>query len=644
MSRRDRQLPTSARGKAMAKARKDPRDGQWAWIKEKKDLALTLRRPFERQWVLNLAFLRGQQLVGFNAVSHSLIFVKSRTKEKKVIDNQLMPMWRRQVTDLIKTEPVMSVVPATNDEEDIKAAKIGDKVLKCFWRREGFQKKIRQLAGWIHGTGNAFLADRWARDKGPMVMEPKSGKFVYEGDVECTVWTPFEMLIPAWGMGTYGIHDLPWIGMEKWVPLDDIVWKYKRGKEVVAESIGENVFNISHILGEGRGGFTSELPGAFLIDFYVKPCTEFPKGKFFVAANGVVLEEMDYPFSYFPVEHFKDVDLPGVFWGFATMDSGIGLQTAWNRALSSLDQYNRVMAKGKWLVPRKAKMAVAPDDGHGEIISYDPVMGGLKPEHLNLKGLPSTIDRQLNYLLMSMQKLFSQPEVTQGTNKSDIRSGEMVDILLEQAAHGKIPTHAIFEESMEAVMGRVLRRIKQGYKSKRLLQIAGQEGEFDLISFQGSDLRDNTDVIIKKQSSIPESRVARQNMVLRKAEMGLYGPLADGDVRRHVMNMLEDAVVTDIYSDTRLDESVARWENRQIVEGRGKPFVINSYDNHALHIKEHNHFRKKKKYQELKVKSPVAFMTLETGFMRHIMDHQKFLDQQMQKALQQQAILQGKGK
>ena len=46
-------------------------------------------------------------------------------------------------------------------------------------------------------------------------------------------------------------------------------------------------------------------------------------------------------------------------------------------------------------------------------------------------------------------ELYHQQEVTSGTNKSDIRSGEMVALLLEQDDFGNVPTHAVFEESLE---------------------------------------------------------------------------------------------------------------------------------------------------------------------------------------------------
>ena len=38
----------------------------WPVVKEKYTLGVELRRPFEREWMINLAFLAGRQYVFFN--------------------------------------------------------------------------------------------------------------------------------------------------------------------------------------------------------------------------------------------------------------------------------------------------------------------------------------------------------------------------------------------------------------------------------------------------------------------------------------------------------------------------------------------------------------------------------------------------
>ena len=176
-----------------------------------------------------------------------------------------------------------------------------------------------------------------------------------------------------------------------------------------------------------------------------------------------------------------------------------------------------------------------------------------------------------------------------------------------------------------------------------MIKVAGKGSEWEVVSFKGADLRNNTDVSVKRQSSLPDSRIDRELIIERRFQMGFYGDPADPEVRRHVMNMLEDAVVQDIYSDTKLDEAYAKWENRLLVEEEEIVHLVNDYDNHSIHVREHNHFRKKIEYQKIKVENPQAFMQLELRFNTHTMMHQEFIDQQIKQQIEREKEVQGKG-
>jgi hypothetical protein len=615
------------------KQKQNKKDALWSIVKENYDSGMDSRRPYDQRWALNMAFLMGKQYSFFNKSSHLIQQLKKVKGKRRNIDNQLISRWNRQVGDLIRTNPAMSVIPLSNDDEDIKAAKMGDRVIKHFWRSNRMRKKLRQLAGWIYSCGNGFLDDRWNPKLGPIDYNEK-GEIVYSGDADCGVWSPFEVVVPAGYINQTDIHAMPWIDKVKWRGLDWFKNHYpKRGSEVMAEQMVMPVMEAAAFSGT-MGAANGKQDGAFMHNFYVQPCSQFPKGKFIAAANGIVLETQDYPFTYYHIEQFKAIDIPGVFWGACHIEYAITLQNRWNTTINGIDEYNRLCAKGKLLVPRGSKLETNPDDSHGEILTYKPVMGH-KPDMLTLKGVPATYSTSLVTIKDSLQDLFSQHEITRGTNKSDIRSGEMVSLLREQDAYGAIPTFAVFEESLEAVVSRILKRIQAGYKEERAVQIVGSEGEFEIAQFKGADLRNNTDVMVKRESSISDSRQSRESIILKKYELGLYGNPQEPDVRRNVMNMLDDAVVADIYSDDRKDEALARWENDILLKGEADVIVVNAYDNHVIHAKKHTHVRKSREYQQLKLKDPKKFQETEMRFLEHTLAHQKFIDQQREQMMRE---------
>ena len=613
----------------------------WPEIEDRYDLGMELRRPYEQLWLLALSFLAGDQYVLFNSTAHLLQRIEKVRGKTRLVDNILFPKWRRQVADLIKTVPEYVVIPNSEEEEDIKAANLGTKALRHVHRNQLMKKKGRLLAGWMYSVGNAYVDDRWNPRLGEIKMA-EDGTLIYTGDVDLGIWSPFDVVLPVYSMGETDIHQMPWLIKARFRTLDYIKSNFpKRGGDVVAETRPTEVMGAALMRGKDRS-LDSKVPGAILKELYVEPSAQFPKGLFVTGANGIVLQQADYPFNYYNMEHFKEIDIPGEFYGKSTVMVSIPQQVRWNKTNNSMDSYNDQLAKGKILAPKSSGLEVMPDDEHGEVILYKPVMGH-KPEQWNLKSMPASITDTLGIVNNSLQDKFSQHEISRGTNKSDIRSGDMVGRLREQDAHGAIPSHAIFEEGMEAVMARVLKRIQKNYTEERMIKVAGRDGEYEVISFKGSDLRNNTDVSVRRQSSLPDSRIEREMIIERRFQMGFYGDPADPEVRRHVMNMLDDAMIKDIYGDVQLDEAYARWENKMLANPEGDVHLVNDYDNHQVHDKEHNHFRKRIEYQKLKIENPEMFMSLEARFNQHQSFHRAFIEQQMQQMIEQQQAMNSKG-
>jgi len=613
------------------KVRKNRVDKDWAFLKEKIDLGLSLRRAFEGQWILNMAFISGRQYSYFNTSSHTLHQLTPEVGQFFATDNIILPKWVRQISDFIKTRPKMTVVPNSNQEEDIDAARLGSKILEDYYTRKFLKAKARQLAVWVKSTGSGFLSDYWNKKAGPWAMDRKTGKIVYAGDVDCSVWSPFNVIVPTYNEVTT-LNEMDWVILRQRKSLEWIRANLKGGEQVVAEDINPNAIALEQLFAQHTASAAlGNVPSAYMIIAYFKPCERFPKGAFIRAANGVVEPIVDWPYLEYPIEHFKDLDMPNQFWGDCRVTHAIPLQVRWNKCISSVSEFNQEVAKVKIATPRRSNLDINVDNKHREIVTYSPVLGH-KPEFMTPYTLSPSIEREQEWIQFSLENLFSQHEVTRGTNKSDIRSGDMVELLLEQDTHGEIPSHFILEEAFEAHGARILLRVQQGYTQERIIKLGNTEDEFEIISFKGADLRNNRDVKVIKESSLPDSKHARSLQIERRYEKGLLGDPRDPKVRRRVLRMLDDSIVDDIYSDYKKDELLARWENHQFMQG--KPLPINPYDNHAVHVEEHDRLRKSLRFQRLKVEDPNAFTQFNMLIQAHVAAHQRFINEEMKKQLQ----------
>jgi hypothetical protein len=603
----------------------------WPEIDRRLQAGLQTRKPFEWQWILNMAFIFGKQYSVMDSSTSRLVEISLNPHEIRSTDNQMLPNWRRQVTDFVKSRPEFVAVPVSQSEEDREAANLATKVAKAFWVNRRVRKRLREAAIWLYAAGNVFPGDWWNARLDPIGFNPQSGRFEYAGDVDLAIWSPFDFVGPVGEFGIAEVDDLPWVILQKTRPIEYFVEQYgsRLGGMVRPEDDqGINVLTmVTNALGKQN---LNEADTAREVMLKVKPCEAYPKGCQLIGANGIVLHKDDYKFGTYALEHWRDVEVPGIFYGKATSEFAIPLQRDWNRDTSSIQNFNVWMGKGKMMAPRSSNMEVEPDDTHGQVITYTPVMGH-KPEHLTLKGLPTSYEMNLVRIKASLQDLYSRHEVSRGTNKSDLRSGDMVELLLEQDALGGYLPRATFEESLEVLMTRVLKRIAQGYKTERLREYGNSQDEMEILSFQGKDLGNNTTIKVVAQSSMPETRFAREMRIERRFKEGFYGDPMDPKVRRHVNKMLEDAVIEDVFSDNYLDEKLADWENKQI--SKGQPLVANDYDNHQIHLEVHARFLKQVKFQEAKLANP-QLMRLEAMFGKHMQVHQNFVNEMIKAQMQ----------
>jgi hypothetical protein len=132
-------------------------------------------------------------------------------------------------------------------------------------------------------------------------------------------------------------------------------------------------------------------------------------------------------------------------------------------------------------------------------------------------------------------------------------------------------------------------------------------------------------------TGLGRTRVAREDRVFKLIEVGLLqDPIRIAQILEIPVPHLVDA---SLY-DTRL----ARNENIKIAEGQdedgkpGTPITPNSWDNHDIHIREHNNFRKTIEFQLLDPE-------IKQKFEYHVQQHEQLQMQMLQLNAQKAQLL-----
>jgi hypothetical protein len=595
-------------------------------------VAKDLRRIFDIKWYVSRAFYKDEQYVFWNTTTGSL---NRRPQEDvrrvRLVDNQIKPRVRKQQAKLLRLRPRAEVLPNTTERSDIDAAELGTDLLKHLHRTLKADKVARHVANWITTTGNAFVVDYWDKDKKEIALDVDS---------------PFSWYLPVQSFGPTDIQEMPWAIRAKLRGIDWIKDTY--GKDVTPESwtADQNILLMMRDADSTASGLeVTHIPSAIVKECWIKPTKKYPKGDYFVVANNVMLHKGTFP-NYgsaeepiyeYPVTHFRDITIPGLFWGQATMESAIPLQKDWNRVRSSVIEWVRSMAKGKWLAMKGQQLSpTALDNEHGEVVEF-AFQRGFVPQQARIVPLPQAVFQALDANKQSMMDIFSQHEVTQAQNRSDLRSAAMVAMLLEQDDTAPAMTYHDFEDNWASMWKHVLMIAQKYYDTTRIIKVVGSGQDVKMTSFVGTDLKDNTDVFVATGTHLPENRLAKQAVIMERFTAGLYGNVQDPQVTSKVRRMLDDAIEEDIYDDMKADQDVAMDENRMFRNSTEKP--INEYDNHAIHVAEHERDIKSPEVQAMLRRQ--GGDTIVQAYMTHIREHVKIMQQQMEKQLEMQARVQG---
>jgi len=212
-------------------------------------------------------------------------------------------------------------------------------------------------------------------------------------------------------------------------------------------------------------------------------------------------------------------------------------------------------------------------------------------------------------------------------------------------------TYSYLEKGVEKVARQSLQLAVDYYDIPRKIRITGLDQAFDVVTLSGSDIINGTDIRVEGGSALPMSKPARQAFLMDLFKMGAIS-------KEEMLDLLEMGGVQKLVEETRRDKKQAQRENikmkkmtdqqyqqfmMQTVQtalagGPGStdpqtgyplidpmvpatypPFIpVNSWDNHALHVQEHNNYRKGQEYEVLPD-------FVKTEFEKHVQLHMQAL-------------------
>lgn len=588
----------------------------------------------EGQWLTNSAYMLGYTNLFYDTSLRMFRPVNNpgrNVRGNRVEFNYILPNIQNRLARLTKSPPRYSVRPNSTSDDDREAARLGLYVINQVWDQQRINKKRLTLTMAMQQCGHAFLKASWDPSLGPKIQfldEDESGEKVIKavtlGDIRVDVCSPFEVFVDPLAKSH---EEVNYLVHAKIRPLSYFRTQYpERGHLVKAEDVWltsleyeKRINSFNAQVGTGSGVGNSVENAAIELMLYEKPSYKHPMGRHIICANGVLLKDDELPIDEIPFAKFDDIIIAGKYNSESVITHLRPLQDQYNRNLTKRSQWINRMLNGKYLVARGAGLKQsALNDQSGEVVEYDAVPNAPPPSIMAVPSIPQYAYNEDDYIKGQMNEICGVGEISKG----NLPSAGIPAIgmqFLQEMDDTRIGTVTENNEYGYADVGRfILKFAHKYYNYPRTLKIAGKGMEYAVKSFKGEDLRENFDVTVVRDSTLPGSKVLRRQEILNLHQGGYLGDPADPQVLENVLQMLEYGDIADVWKDYSLDKAQID-EHIEMIEQGIKPPVV-EFDNHPLFIKELNRYRKSEKFKRLSDESQTILLAVMNEHLEFAVD------------------------
>lgn len=580
---------------------------------------------------INLSYYIGKQWIHWDPTNKRVYEAKPVSGKSQFTANRIKKIVRTELAKIMKNKPIMTCIPASNEEDDIRAADVADKVISYLEHTHELNQMVDKRAiMWGLTTEAGYVHPYWNVGGGQTILDEQTGEEIKLGVEGIDVLSPFQLILDP---DANSWDELKWAIKPKVRSIKYVKDVYNKEVLPDADVIENGISRQLDSLYESYGQKTKEKSKdqVTIYECWEMPDKENPKGRrWAIAGDSCLYTEHDIGFGeeddtdrILPFFPFINIEIPGRIQGQSIIEDLIPLQREYNKSRSQIIDNADYMANPTWVVQDGAV-----DDesdiptGSGGVFIYNS--GFNVPVRDQPSSLGADVYKNLEALQDEFYFISGQQEVSHGSTPTGVTSGVAIGYLQEQDNTVIAPTISNFIQCKQGYVGYLLKIIKFKYDEPRTLQIVGKNNEVDLMEFKGSDLR-STDVIIQEGSMYAESKPARQQWIMNLIQAGVLDVVEHRDT---IVQMLDIGNVDQIYDESQIDIEQAKKEQLSWEKGDFVNVIVRDFYNHKVHIAEHDKFRKNKVYEDME---PVFQSVIDM----HILEHQTYMAKEQAAMIQQ---------
>ncbi len=605
------------------------------------------RKSFENEWLLNINFYVGNQYSTINSSGELEDYNKQYFWQEKEVFNHITPIVDLRMSKLSRVRPSMSVVPFSDEEEDIACAEISKKILKAVNYKTNLTKILQTATMWSEICGTSFYKVVWNNNAGLKIGQDENGTDIFEGDVEINAVSPFEIYPDS---NAYeNIEDCKSIIHAKSYHVDEIknIW----GVDVKGQDI--DVFTLDTISNNGGLGYSSSAVKAtstkisnqcVVIEKYESPSVEYPFGRLIIVADDKLLYIGELPFINladgkrgFPFIKQTSISTPSCFWGSSIITRCIPIQRAYNAIKNRKHEFLNRLSMGVMAVEDGS---VDTDNLEEEGLSPGKILvyrqGSNLPKMISSESVPTDFtleeERLLNeFLSVSGVSDLLRNDVLSGGNIS----GVALQLLIEQDETKLVNSAEQIRDAVKNIAKFILRLYKQYAIYPHSCKLVENDGSVEMFYFKNSNIRSD-EIVFETENELNETLAQKRSTILELYNSGLLhdenGKISNS-VRYKILEQFGFGIWENSQDLKTLQVKRANKENFLLFKNKEMPYP-KMIDDNEIHINTHTCYMLSEEYEKLVEKYP----QVEKIILEHIKLHKDILSNNIANSLQNQNI------
>jgi len=624
------------------------------WIKNEADRRRTERLYFELQWMLNLAFVEGQQYMYINNYINTLFTMPSKYDwQQRDVYNQIAPIYETTMAKYGRIDPTFLSKPQSDDSKDINSSEVSLEVLRYWRESEEYEARQMEANSWSALTGTVIWKTIWDKTKGKKIaVVKKTDKFgnefdeiIREGAIANVVCPPFEILPDS--SYNYRMDDCRDIIHARPISVDDLYDVY--GVDVSGRSL--NVFSFDKDFQTAQAtnpysnsaGFSTDRKRkddvVMLYEYYANPSQFYPDGRLVIACDNHIQPLYEGPLPFInseygerriPFDIQKDIPRAGYFWGTCRLDRAIPIQRRYNAIKNRIAEFMNRTAIGVWAIPANSDQLEDFEEygiGPGKILTFTD--SNNMPKQVNSAQLPNTFENEAQSSLSDLSRVTGVSELSKdSTAANGVTSGRGLLVLQEQDETRMSLTAKSVAQCQLRVAKKVLYGFKQFASFERMISIEGIGNAQKVIRWKGDDLSPES-IYIKNVSALSETLAQKRGFIMDLIQMGAFkGP--DGNVDTERIITLTEAGETDVdQAPEDRQKKRSKEENAFIAMKAYDKVTIDEWELHEIAYKYHLEFMLSSEYRSLDDE-------IKRAFNIHLLSHRQILEQRAMSQMQAQ--------